>query len=496
MRARLSLCMIVRDEETFLPRCLDSVRGVVDEIVVVDTGSHDSTVDIARRFGATVAEMPWPDDFSAARNASLDLATGDWVLVLDADEVLLPESAAGLPTLLADPGVEGYFIQMRHLIGSAAQPEVEESSLFRLWRNRPEYRFTGEIHEQILPTILARRPGSKTAQSGLQVVHYGYLREIRAARRKFERNRLLLEKVIARSPQDPFAHFNLGIEYYDQGLLEQAGASFAAALARARPGDVWRPKLVKAYAATLLERKEWASLFRLLEEEIARYPDYTDLHYLKGVARVRAGQTEQAVSAFTRCLELGPAPALRYTSTDPGTGSYKAQLELGAALEALGRDADAREAYRRAARSRPGWHEPLKRLATLLGRTAGDEEVVEELRAFFPGWQYADRVQVATLLLHAHRPRLAVGLLEPFRQAGRADRAGLFVLARGLAEAGDREGALAICRGDWSGSPLAPQVQRLREELEAHLPGAQGAPAQETGQQKSPGVQPAGGEGR
>lgn len=466
MPVRLSLCMIVRDEETFLPRCLESVRGVVDEIVVVDTGSRDNTVEVARRFGATVFEMPWPDDFSAARNASLERATGDWILMLDADEVLLPASAAGLPALLADPDVEGYFVQMRHLVGSAMQPEVEESSLFRLWRNRPEYRFAGEVHEQILPTILARRPGSRTAHSGLQVVHYGYLREVRAARRKFERNRHLLEKVIARSPQDAFAHFNLGIEYYDQGLLQQAAASFAAALVRARPGDVWRPKLVKAYAATLLEREEWASLFRLLDEEIARYPDYTDLYFLKGVARVRAGQAEQAVSAFARCLELGPAPAALYSSTDPGTGSYKAQLELGAALEALGRDAEARAAYREAARSRPGWHEPLKRLAALLGRTAGDDELLEELRAFFPGRQYADQVQVATLLLHARRPHLVVRLLGPFRQEGRLDRAGLFVLARGLAGAGDREGALAICRLDWTGSPLAPQVQRLRAELE------------------------------
>jgi len=466
--------MIVRDEEKFLPRCLESVRGIVDEIVVVDTGSQDGTVAVARRFGATVFEMPWPDDFSAARNAALERATGAWILMLDADEILVPGSAAGLPALLDDPEVEGYFVQMRHLVGSATQPEVEESALFRLWRNRPEYRFAGEVHEQILPTILARRPGSKTAHSGLQVVHYGYLREVRAARRKFERNRRLLEKMIARSPQDGFAHFNLGIEYYDQGLLEEAAACFGAALARARPGDVWRPKLVKAYAATLLEREEWPSLFRLLDEEIARYPDYTDLHFLKGVARARAGQAEEAAAAFARCLELGSAPALRYASTDPGTGTYKAQLELGAALEALGRHAEAREAYRRAAQMRPGWHEPLKRLAALLGRTAGDEELLIELRAFFPGWQYADQVQVATLLLHARRPGLAVRLLEPFRQAGRLDRAGLFVLARGLSGAGDREGALAICRLDWTGSPLAPQVQRLRAELEAQEAPATG----------------------
>lgn len=94
---RISLCMIVKDEEEHLPRCLASVADVVDEIVVVDTGSQDHTVAVAAAHGARVFQIPWTGDFSAARNAAIDRATGDWVLVLDADDELTPETRAALP---------------------------------------------------------------------------------------------------------------------------------------------------------------------------------------------------------------------------------------------------------------------------------------------------------------------------------------------------------------------------------------------------------------
>lgn len=476
MAQRLSLCMIVRNEEAFLPRCLESVKGVVDEIIVVDTGSTDGTLTVARRFGAAIKEVPWCSDFSAARNASLDLATGDWILMLDADEALVPESAASLPALLADPSVEGYFIQMRHLIGSIAQPEVEVSPLFRLWRNRPAYRFAGEIHEQILPSILRANPKAKTAYSSLQAVHYGYLREVKAAKGKHDRNRLLLEARLLRNPQDSFAHFNLGIEYYEQQQFQKAAAAFEAALAGAKQEDPWRTKLVKAYAATLYELQAWERLFAFLDGEIRRYPDYTDLHFLAATARAAVGQHREAADGFARCLRMGPAPSPPYASIDPGAGSYKAALELGREYEALGMNAEAASAYKQAAKSRPGWHTPLKLLAVLLGRAAQDQEILQELAAFFPSGQYADRVQMATLLLHARRPHLVIAELQPLLQAGKLDRAGKFVLARALAESGERDAALAICREDWTGSPLAGQVLALRRSLEGQA-GPEGVEA-------------------
>lgn len=99
-RQSLSLCMIVRNEEQNLSECLDSVKNVVDEIIVIDTGSTDETVGIAESYGAQVEHFPWCDDFSKARNESIKYASGDWILWLDADERLLPESIPVLQDLL------------------------------------------------------------------------------------------------------------------------------------------------------------------------------------------------------------------------------------------------------------------------------------------------------------------------------------------------------------------------------------------------------------
>src|SRR5207249_480278 len=95
----LSLCMIVRDEEPRLPSCLESIAPYVDEIVVVDTGSTDRTREVARDWGARVYEMPWPDSFAAARNQSLELARGSWILRMDADDEITPAHGAHLKTL-------------------------------------------------------------------------------------------------------------------------------------------------------------------------------------------------------------------------------------------------------------------------------------------------------------------------------------------------------------------------------------------------------------
>ncbi|MGH9426892.1 MAG: glycosyltransferase family 2 protein, partial [Terriglobia bacterium] len=92
-RPKLSLCMIVKNEQRWLEDCLNSVKELVDEMIIVDTGSRDNTVEIAQRFGARLFDHPWSGDFSEARNHSLGSATGDWILVLDADEKLAQRDA-------------------------------------------------------------------------------------------------------------------------------------------------------------------------------------------------------------------------------------------------------------------------------------------------------------------------------------------------------------------------------------------------------------------
>lgn len=186
---RLSLCMIVRDEERDLPRCLDSVRGVVDELCVLDTGSTDGTVDVARAAGARVESFTWCDDYAVARNASLVLATGDWILVLDADEEIEdPGARARLEAFAAaHPDSAGQVT----IVDRQEQGELR-SRVSRFFPRRPDLRYVGRFHEQPCfgDAFCPPRP------LGLEVVHHGYRQDAIQAKGKVARNRALDRKSV------------------------------------------------------------------------------------------------------------------------------------------------------------------------------------------------------------------------------------------------------------------------------------------------------------
>jgi glycosyl transferase family 2/flagellin-like protein len=203
----LSLCMIVKDEEEMLPGCLSAVRDVVDEMVVVDTGSSDATVQIARSFGAKVIEFPWNGSFADARNISLDNATGDWVMYLDADEHLMEEDAAQLRDVLRRTWREAFYLVETNFTGGEDSGAAVTHHALRLWRHRPQYRFEGRIHEQkthTMPTYLPER----FETTAVRMKHYGYLRSRIAAKDKSKRNIELLE-IEAREAPSPFNDYNL-----------------------------------------------------------------------------------------------------------------------------------------------------------------------------------------------------------------------------------------------------------------------------------------------
>jgi tetratricopeptide (TPR) repeat protein len=459
MAGNVSLCMIVRDEAECLARCLESVQGAVDEVVVVDTGSRDDTVAIARRYGALVREVPWQNDFAAARNESLKLATCEWILCLDADEELAAESRSLLKELVNGSGCEGYFLQIHNLLGSAADPEWEVGEAFRLFRNRPVYRFVGAIHEQILPVILAVNPEARVEHSALKVVHYGYLQEWVAAKGKADRNLKLLQASLSRRPEDPYLLFNLGLELLLHRRFREAQEALEAALARTPFDADWRPRLIKCYAAVHCERGRWKEALAFLAAEAARYPDFTDLRYMMGVAHGALGQHEEAARAYTACLGLGPAPSEQYGAVDPEMGSCKALLGLGQAYEAQGRYAEAMQAYARAAMVKRGWLEPLRYLTSLMARRVDEGQMLRVLEAFFPGAGAESRVKMAGLLVHAGRFALALERLQGLAAAGELDGEGRYLYAYCLAKSGRWDEALAICRDLQGGG--APEVQAL-----------------------------------
>jgi glycosyltransferase involved in cell wall biosynthesis len=197
--------MIVKDEEANLPACLESVAGLVDEIVVVDTGSGDRTKEVAARFGARVFDFPWVDDFAAARNESLRHATGRWVFWLDADDRLDEENRGRLRVLLDRLGDEeaAYTMKCLCLAGAAGGPATVVDHV-RLFRNDPRLRWQYRVHEQIL--LAVRRAGHAVRWSDVVIHHAGY-RDPELRRRKLARDLRLLHLENEDRPDDPFTLF-------------------------------------------------------------------------------------------------------------------------------------------------------------------------------------------------------------------------------------------------------------------------------------------------
>lgn len=221
--------MIVRDEEEYLPGCLESVRGVVDEIVVVDTGSRDRTVEVARGYGAKVYFYEWRDDFAAARNESLRHTSSEWILWLDADERLSEPSRRVIRRLLRISDYMGYALWIRSPIGEMAPGMAEDvHSFVRLFRNHPGVTFEGVVHEQVVPSI--KRLGGKIAQTDLEIIHLGYALDREAMDRKHRRNLTLLERQVAEQPDFALGYFHLGQAYYLCGRYPEAREAFKRAL--------------------------------------------------------------------------------------------------------------------------------------------------------------------------------------------------------------------------------------------------------------------------
>lgn len=208
-RMTVSLCMIARDEEATIGTAIKSVLALVDEVIVVDTGSRDNTRIIAEGYGARVVETPWLDDFAAARNVGLTEAVCDWVLMLDADETLQPYRPVEFQRLLLEPRAAAYRVRV---VSPRPETAPEGRSQVRLFRNGPDIRYRFPIHEQILPAVeeRARDCDQTVRDSELAILHEGHSPERHLRRR--ERNLRILQKAVAAHPDEPYFPYRLGSE--------------------------------------------------------------------------------------------------------------------------------------------------------------------------------------------------------------------------------------------------------------------------------------------
>ena len=405
---KMTLCMIVKDEEEMLPRSLEAAGPAVDEIVVVDTGSTDRTIEIAREFGARVIEHPWSGDFAEARNVSLDAANGDWILWLDADEVLVAEDADRLRELTGKVWREAFFLVETNFTGELGDGNAATHSALRVFRNRPGRRFEGRVHEQIghaLPSTTER-----IESTSIRIEHYGYLGAVRDSREKSRRNIELLERQGAEGDTSPFHYFNLGSEYLVTGDMEAALRNFDAAWAGLSTESFQRYGFVPSLANRTVKARravgDKAGALRMIEEGLELFPGYTDLVLEQAIIAREEGDHDGAQALLERCLEMGDAPS-RY-SPMVGSGTYLALCTLADTHRQHGDLAEAERLLTRCLTEHPGYLGAVHPLAqAMLARGAEPREAVAAVESTVAELTPSVRFMLGTALYEASHPTAA-----------------------------------------------------------------------------------------
>lgn len=393
----LSLCMIVKDAEETIGRAIKSALAVVDEVVVVDTGSSDNTRLIVEGYGARVVDFPWRDDFAAARNAGLEAAFGDWILVMDADEVLEGIRPVEVNRLLSNEDALAFWVRVRNEVHGRGTTEYDR---IRLFRNHPDIRYVYPVHEQITPGIArtARRVGGGMLPSTLRITHYGSAE--REEQGKKARNQRLLRKAIAEFPGEPYFHYQLACEmavHLDDRVLPVKG--FARMLEHLQAavegvevlGDEaakqlgYGPDLRARHANALLAAGRPREALASVEEGLELHGDAALLVHVHGcallalAAEADTGRAPRLLERARRAFESNIGRRRRHEPA-PISAAYADIYPLrylGLVALAAGDRAGARSSFEKALRLDPGFSGALCGLARVAEREGRPKEALQ-----------------------------------------------------------------------------------------------------------------------
>lgn len=393
--------IIIKDESEWLRQCLDSIKDA-DEIIVIDTGSQDSSIRIAKSYGARVFYSRWEDDFSTPRNQALQIATTDWIFYLDADEILLSGLTA-IKEQINNSDSVAFTVILENLIGTGPQDHLVHRTI-RLFRNNPKYRFQGIIHEDIGHSIVKLHPSSYIEDSEIRIRHFGYLPEHIQKKDKIARNERLLKKALQTDPANPYYSYNLGITFCQVGKLIEAKNAMIQALMLVRDDAPYRSTLVKDLSKILLELREIKEVELLLLKETERYEDYPDLRYILGQSFQIQGLWEQAYEQF----QLASTFQNNKYVTEAGASSFLVYYKMGEIAQNLGRLEESARLFNQALQHHPTYAPAL----------LGISEVFYELNV---PWH-----EIVTLLKEKVRPSVPSEhylLLETLVQVGAFEEA-------------------------------------------------------------------------
>lgn len=357
MEPTITLAMIVRNEGENLAGCLESLQAAVDEIVIVDTGSTDQTLAIAAGYTNKIYHFNWTDDFSAARNFAIGQSNGNWILSMDADE-FLDSSQGTLRDCIQAAAAEAIFLPLHYLRHNSDLQGYDQFLVLRLFRNLPQYRFAGSIHEQLsIPC------DGKTRIAGQPVIYHQAI-PLQARNRKRNRNIGLLNKACRHEPDNYFLQHYLGVEWLGFGKFALASTLFAAVCDNLPAEQVlFRAPAVCNLILCLRQEGRLAEAYAVCNKACQQYPVYTDLFFDAGTLLAEQGQYQQAVSWLQAAVAMGkPPPEFVHTN---GVESFLAYDQLGHCYEALGESDKAEACYRQAFKANPAYLDCLQHLFAL-----------------------------------------------------------------------------------------------------------------------------------
>jgi len=289
----ISACMIIKDEEENLKRCLKSAKDIVDEIIVVDTGSTDKSIKVAESFNAKIIKHDWNDDFAEARNIALENATGDWILQLDADEELHPSTKKQIKNEMLNTAIDGVNVVIRNLQPKGEMVSYIDENQVRLFKNKPEYRFQNRINEQIVASIADT--GGLFSESDIIINHYGFQS---SSEERTKRNLSLLNNELKEHPQDPHLLFKLGETYKAMQKWDKAADCFTKALAQSSLTKEVKEIIYLRLGQISLARNEYTSAKKYAQGCLRFNSKNAMAKYILGVAMMYLKETKDALVLF------------------------------------------------------------------------------------------------------------------------------------------------------------------------------------------------------
>lgn len=293
--------MIVKNEEKNIKRCLDSIESIANEIIIVDTGSNDETLNICSNYNAKVINHKWNNDFSEARNVSLEYATKDYILFLDADEKISKENLEKLKALLSSKKLaEGYFFRLTNIINGT---EVGEYVVFRFFKNKRKYRFRGKVHEQIANCIQKHNKDKCIENIDIKIYHYGYDPNKVNIESKYKRNMGILN-TYTEEEKDAYYFYVLGNEYARITDFKSAIESYEKSLdlMELKYNYVFYPYLILNIVKAYSNEKQFYESIKFIEKIRFSIPNFKDLYFMECLAYIECGKISKALECLNEYI--------------------------------------------------------------------------------------------------------------------------------------------------------------------------------------------------